>query len=103
MISPLLDALVDPKHVVLELRGGTAGEAVWEIVQLLHDSRGLREAKEFFEAVVDICLGRGAGSLSSRARADGEGPPLKSTPTSKGGGAIKTLGEVPRRAAPASG
>ena len=52
MISPLLDALLDPKHVVLELRGSTAGEAVWEIVQLLHDSGELRGAKEFFEAVM---------------------------------------------------
>ena len=53
MISPLLDALLDPKHVVLELRGSTAGEAVWEIVQLLHDGGELRGAKEFFEAVME--------------------------------------------------
>jgi mannitol/fructose-specific phosphotransferase system IIA component (Ntr-type) len=52
MISPLLDALLDPKHVALELRGGTAGEAVWEIIELLRDSGELRNPKEFFEAVM---------------------------------------------------
>jgi mannitol/fructose-specific phosphotransferase system IIA component (Ntr-type) len=53
MISPLLDALLDPKHIVLELRGSTAAEAVWEIVELLRDSGELRKAKEFFEAVME--------------------------------------------------
>ena len=53
MISPLLDALLDPKHIVLELRGSAASEAVWEIVQLLQESGGLRQAKEFFEAVME--------------------------------------------------
>lgn len=53
MISPLLDALLDPKHVLLELRGNTAGEAVWEIVQLLQESGALRKAKDFFEAVME--------------------------------------------------
>ena len=53
MISPLLDALLDPKHVALELRGGTAAEAVWEIVELLRDSGGLRSPKELFEAIME--------------------------------------------------
>ncbi len=53
MISPLLEALLDPKHVALELRGGSAGEAVWEIVELLRDSGELRKPKEFFEAVME--------------------------------------------------
>jgi mannitol/fructose-specific phosphotransferase system IIA component (Ntr-type) len=53
MISPLLDGLLDPKHVVLDLRGSTAGEAVWEIVELLRESGELGKAKEFFEAVMD--------------------------------------------------
>lgn len=53
MMSPLLDALLDPKHIVLDLRGGTASEAVWEIVQLLQESGELRKAKEFFEAVME--------------------------------------------------
>jgi mannitol/fructose-specific phosphotransferase system IIA component (Ntr-type) len=53
MISPLLDTLLDPKHIVLELRGRTAAEAVWEIVHLLHESGELRKAKEFFDAVME--------------------------------------------------
>ncbi|MEO8439773.1 MAG: PTS sugar transporter subunit IIA [Spartobacteria bacterium] len=52
MISPLLDGLLDPNHVILELRGGTAGEAVWEIIELLRESGGLTRPKEFFEAVM---------------------------------------------------
>ena len=53
MISPLLDGLLEPKHVALDLRGSTAGEAVWEIVELLRESGDLSRAKEFFEAVMD--------------------------------------------------
>ena len=53
MISPLLDTLLDPKHIVLELHGRTAAEAVWEVVQLLHESGELRKAKEFFDAVME--------------------------------------------------
>jgi mannitol/fructose-specific phosphotransferase system IIA component (Ntr-type) len=53
MISPLLDTLLDPQHVVLELRGRTASEAVWEIVQLLRGTGALRRAKEFFDAVME--------------------------------------------------
>ena len=53
MIPPLLDALLDPKHVLLEVRGNTAAEAVWEIVGLLRDSGELRDAQEFFEAVME--------------------------------------------------
>lgn len=52
MISSLLDGLLDPKHVVLELRGSTAGEAVWEIVELFRESGELNKPKEFFEAVM---------------------------------------------------
>lgn len=52
MISPLLDGLLDPNHVVLDLRGNTGGEAVWEIVERLRESGELRKAKEFFEAVM---------------------------------------------------
>ena len=52
MISPLLDGLLDPKHVALDLRGSTAGEAVWEIVELLRESGALNKPSEFFEAVM---------------------------------------------------
>lgn len=53
MIPSRLDALLDPKHVVLELRGRSADDAVWEIVQLLAASGELRRPKEFFAAVMD--------------------------------------------------
>ena len=53
MISPLLDSLLDPKHVALDLRGGTAGEAVWEIVERLRETGELRKAEEFFSAVME--------------------------------------------------
>ena len=53
MISPLLEALLDPKHVALDLRGGTAGEAVWEIIELWRDSGALGKPKEFFDAVME--------------------------------------------------
>ena len=52
MISPLLDGLLDPKHVLLDLRGKTAGEAVWEIVERFRESGELSKANEFFEAVM---------------------------------------------------
>lgn len=52
MISPLLDALLDPKHVVLELRGRTAAEAILEIAQLLGENGELSKPEEFFEAVM---------------------------------------------------
>lgn len=53
MISPLLDSLLDPKNVVLNLRSGTAGEAVWEVIELLRESGELRKANEFFSAVME--------------------------------------------------
>ncbi len=52
MISPLLDGLLDPRHVLLNLRGKTAGEAVWEIIELLRESGDLGKANEFFDAVM---------------------------------------------------
>jgi PTS system nitrogen regulatory IIA component len=52
MISPLLDGLLDPKHVALDLGGSTVGEVVWEIVELLRESGELNKPSEFFEAVM---------------------------------------------------
>ncbi len=52
MISPLLDGLLDPKHLALDLVGSTAGEGVWEIVELLRESGELSKPREFFEAVM---------------------------------------------------
>ena len=53
MIPLRLEALLDPKNVVLELRGREAKDAVWEIVQLLAEGGELRSAKEFFAAVME--------------------------------------------------
>ena len=53
MSSSLLDGLLDPKFFVPELKGSTASEAIWEIVQLMHESGDLREAEAFFEAVME--------------------------------------------------
>ena len=52
MISPLLDGLLNPKHVLLDLRGKTAGEAIWEIIEVLRESGELNKATEFFQAVM---------------------------------------------------
>ena len=52
MISPLLDGLLDPKRVALELGGSTAGEVIWKIVELLRESGELNKPREFFEAVM---------------------------------------------------
>ena len=76
MISSLLDGLLDPKHVVLDLRGNTAAEAVWEIIELLRESGELRKAKEFFEAVMEreekssTVANGGVAFPHARARAD---------------------------------
>src|SRR5712691_9077057 len=53
MIPLLLDELLDPKHVALELRGGTASETVWEIVERLRDSGALRKPRQFYEVVME--------------------------------------------------
>jgi mannitol/fructose-specific phosphotransferase system IIA component (Ntr-type) len=53
MISPLLDELLNPKHLVLEISGVTAGEAIWEIVERLRDGRELRQPEQFYEAVME--------------------------------------------------
>jgi len=53
MIPSRLDALLDPKRMVLELRCREPNDAVWEIVQLLAESGELRSPKEFFAAVME--------------------------------------------------
>ncbi len=53
MLSPLLESLLDPNHVVLELRGRSGGEAVWEIVERLGGRGDLQNPKAFFEAVME--------------------------------------------------
>ncbi len=53
MISPLLDGLLDPRHVALNLKGSTAAAAILEIVELFEETGELRKAQEFFEAVME--------------------------------------------------
>ena len=53
MIPPLLEQVLDPKHVALELRGGSAGDAIREIVELLRDSGGLTRPEQFWVAVME--------------------------------------------------
>jgi mannitol/fructose-specific phosphotransferase system IIA component (Ntr-type) len=53
MSSSLLDGLLDPKFFVPELKGSAASEAIWEIIQRLQASGELRDAKAFFEAVMN--------------------------------------------------
>ena len=53
MLSPLLEALLDPKHVALDLRGRAGSEAVWQIVELLGTRGELTSPKEFFAAVME--------------------------------------------------
>lgn len=53
MSSSLLDGLLDPKFFVPELKSSIASEAIWEIVQLMQETGDLREAKKFFEAVME--------------------------------------------------
>jgi len=53
MLSPLLESLLDPHHLVLDLPGGKGSEAVWRIVQLLGERGELGSPKEFFEAVME--------------------------------------------------
>jgi len=53
MSSSLLDGLLDPKFFVPELKSSTASEAIWEIIQRMQESGELRDAKAFFEAVMN--------------------------------------------------
>jgi mannitol/fructose-specific phosphotransferase system IIA component (Ntr-type) len=53
MLSPLLEGLLDPHHLVLDLPGGSGSEALWQIVQLLGERGELSNPKEFFQAVME--------------------------------------------------
>lgn len=53
MSSSLLDGLLDPRFFVPELKSSIASEAIWEIIQLMNESGELRDAKKFFEAVME--------------------------------------------------
>jgi mannitol/fructose-specific phosphotransferase system IIA component (Ntr-type) len=45
--------LFSEQHLALDLKGKTAGEAIWEIVERLRDSGELAEPKKFYELVME--------------------------------------------------
>jgi mannitol/fructose-specific phosphotransferase system IIA component (Ntr-type) len=53
MIPFLLTELFSEKHLVLDLQGKTAGEAVWEIVERLRENGELNEPAKFYDAVME--------------------------------------------------
>ncbi len=53
MPSFLLTDLFSEKHLVLDLQGKTAGEAIWEIVRQMRESEELSEPEKFYELVME--------------------------------------------------
>ena len=53
MFSSLLESLLDPHHLLLDLPGGSGSEAIRQVVQLLGERGELSSSNEFFEAVMD--------------------------------------------------
>ena len=53
MIPPLLADLFSENHLALDLRGATAAEAVWEIVERLRESTELSEPEKFYDLVME--------------------------------------------------
>jgi mannitol/fructose-specific phosphotransferase system IIA component (Ntr-type) len=53
MIPPLLDQLLDPRHLALDLCAGTADEAIREIVKVLWQSGEMRQPEQFCKAVME--------------------------------------------------
>lgn len=53
MPSFLLTDLFTEKHLVLDLQGKTAGEAIWEIVARMRESEALSEPEKFYELVME--------------------------------------------------
>jgi mannitol/fructose-specific phosphotransferase system IIA component (Ntr-type) len=52
-MSALLSEILDPKLVVLELREGTAAEAILEIAELLRDNGHVQDYFKFADAVME--------------------------------------------------
>jgi mannitol/fructose-specific phosphotransferase system IIA component (Ntr-type) len=48
-----LTDLFSEKHLVLDLHGTTAGEAIWEIVERLRESGEVSQAEKFYELVME--------------------------------------------------
>jgi mannitol/fructose-specific phosphotransferase system IIA component (Ntr-type) len=52
-MSALLSEILDPRLVVLELREGTAAEAILEVAELLRDQGHLHDYYKFADAVME--------------------------------------------------
>jgi len=52
-MSAMLSEILDPKLVVLELREGTAAEAILEIAELLRDQGHVQDYYKFADAVME--------------------------------------------------
>ncbi|MGH8165106.1 MAG: PTS sugar transporter subunit IIA [Rhodanobacteraceae bacterium] len=48
-----LNELFAENHLVLDLRGATAGQAIWEIVERLRESGEVSQAEKFYELVME--------------------------------------------------
>src|SRR3954471_24133382 len=52
-MSALLSEILDPRHVVLELREATAAEAILEIVELLRNNGQVKDYFKLADAVME--------------------------------------------------
>jgi len=73
-MSALLSGILDPKLVVLEVREGTAAEAILEIAELLRDHGPVQDYFKFADAVMEregrSSTNTGAGVAFPHARTD---------------------------------
>lgn len=73
-MSALLSEILDPKLVVLELREGTAAEAIVEIAELLRDHGHVQDYYKFADAVMEregrSSTNTGGGVAFPHARTD---------------------------------
>jgi mannitol/fructose-specific phosphotransferase system IIA component (Ntr-type) len=73
-MSALLSEILDPKLVVLELREGTAAEAILEIAELLRDHGHVQDYFKFADAVMEregrTSTNTGEGVAFPHARTD---------------------------------
>ncbi|MEO6871163.1 MAG: PTS sugar transporter subunit IIA [Chthoniobacterales bacterium] len=53
MTSFLLTDLFSEQYLALDLKGKTAGEAIWEIVERLRDGGELTESAQFYDLVME--------------------------------------------------
>jgi mannitol/fructose-specific phosphotransferase system IIA component (Ntr-type) len=73
-MSALLNEILDPKHVVLELREATAAEAILEIVELLRDNGRVDDFYKLADAIMEregrTSTNTGEGVAFPHARTD---------------------------------